>query len=120
MQKVITLAPRLAAKLAYTPALPPAFKLKMLQTQTWMGNSAKCVIECKTAFWRKKSLSGFVFSHIGPLGEIHDASLEHRPALFGFINANADMQTISNSPSIRHRYKQPLSKSSFLLYRVFI
>jgi len=91
---ISTLAPRLATKLAYTPALPSALKSKMMQTQTWMGNSAKCVIEFKTAFWRQKSLSGFVFSHGGPLGEIHDASLHNRPALFGFVSANADMQTI--------------------------
>jgi len=94
---VSTLAPRLAMKLAFTPALPHTLVLKMLQTQTWMGNSAKCVIEFKTAFWRKKSLSGFVFSHLGPLGEIHDASLENRPALFGFVSSNADMQNIEES-----------------------
>ena len=91
---VSTLAPRLAVKLAFTPALPHGLESKMLQTKTWMGNSAKCVIEFKTAFWKEKSLSGFVFSHLGPLGEIHDASLENRPALFGFVSTNADMKNI--------------------------
>ena len=88
---ISTLAPRLAVELAFKPELPTPLKSKMLQTQTWMGNSAKCVVEFKTAFWKEKSLSGFVFSHLGPLGEIHDASLEDRPALFGFVSANSDM-----------------------------
>ena len=91
---IFTLAPRLVAQLVFEPELPEDLKSKMLQTQTWMGNSAKCVIEFKSAFWREKSLSGFVFSHIGPLGEIHDASIEGRAALFGFVNANADMQNL--------------------------
>ena len=91
---ITTLAPRLAVKLDYEPELPSQLKSQMLQTRTWMGNSAKCVIEFKTAFWKTKGLSGFVFSHRGPLGEMHDASLEDRPALFGFVSANADMQTI--------------------------
>ena len=91
---ISTLAPRLTAKLDYEPELPRILKSKMLKTHTWMGNSVKCVIEFKTDFWKTKGLSGFVFSHIGPLGEIHDASLEYRPALFGFVSANANMQTI--------------------------
>jgi len=66
----------------------------MQNTPTWMGNSAKCVVEFKSAFWRQKDLSGFAFSLIGPLGEIHDACIKERPALFGFVNLNADMQTL--------------------------
>ena len=94
---ISTLAPRLAAQLAFEPELPEDLKSKMLQTQTWMGNSAKCVIEFKSAFWREKSLSGFVFSHIGPLGGIHDACIESRAALFGFVNANADIQNLEEN-----------------------
>lgn len=94
---ISTLAPRLVAQLAFEPKLPEDLKATMLQTQTWMGNSAKCVIEFKSAFWREKSLSGFVFSHIGPLGEIHDACIEGKAALFGFVNANADMQNIEEN-----------------------
>ena len=94
---ISTLAPRLVAQLVFEPELPEDLKSKMLQTQTWMGNSAKCVIEFKSAFWRAKSLSGFVFSHIGPLGEIHDACIEGKAALFGFVNANADMQNLEEN-----------------------
>ena len=89
---VLTLPPRLAANVDFTPKLPLRLEEQMRQTQTWMGNSAKCVIEFESAFWREQGLSGFAFSHLGPLGEIHDASTADKPALFGFVNLNADMQ----------------------------
>jgi monoamine oxidase len=89
---VVTLPPRLAANLRFTPKLPSHLDEKMKQMQTWMGNSAKCVVEFKTPFWRDRGLSGFAFSHVGPLGEIHDASTANKPALFGFVNLNAEMQ----------------------------
>ena len=91
---ISTLAPRLATQLAFKPKLPEHLLSQMLQTPTWMGNSAKCVIEFKSAFWREHALSGFVFSNLGPLGEIHDASLENKSALFGFISLHANMQKI--------------------------
>jgi len=89
---ISTLPPRLAAKLAYVPSLPNDLLAKLQNTQTWMGNSAKCVIEFEDSFWRKETLSGFVFSHLGPLGEIHDASTSDKAALFGFLQTNAPMQ----------------------------
>ena len=91
---VITLPPRLAANLSFIPELPSRLKQELLQTPTWMGNSAKCVVEFKTPFWRDKGLSGFVFSHLGPLGEIHDASTAQKAALFGFAHLNADMDNL--------------------------
>jgi monoamine oxidase len=94
---ISTLPPRLAAALEYEPKLPLREKEKMLATQTWMGNSAKCVIEFKTAFWREKSLSGFVFSNLGPMSEIHDACIENRAALFGFLHSHARMENIEKN-----------------------
>ena len=91
---ILTPPPRLSAKLDFTPELPSKLLTKMQNTQTWMGNSAKCVIEFKKAFWREKSLSGFVFSHLGPLGEIHDACTKDKAALFGFVNLHADMSSL--------------------------
>lgn len=90
---ISTLAPRLAAKLDFSPSLPPDLLATLQSTQTWMGHSAKCVVEFEESFWRKEDLSGFTFSHIGPLGEIHDASTKDKAALFGFVQANGDMQT---------------------------
>ncbi len=89
---ILTLPPRVCVKLTYNPPLPQALKEKMQTTQTWMGNSAKCVVEFSSAFWREKGLSGFVFSNQGPLSEIHDACTEDKAALFGFVSLhiNAD------------------------------
>ena len=59
-----------------------------------MGYAAKCVIEFEEAFWREEGLSGFAFSHLGPLGEIHDACTEEQAALFGFLHSQADMNVL--------------------------
>ncbi|MDA7816718.1 FAD-dependent oxidoreductase [Sulfurimonas sp.] len=88
---IFTLPPRLVTKIDFTPKLPESLQQKMSSIQTWMGHSAKCVIEFKDAFWREKGLSGFAYSNNGPLGEIHDASTADRAALFGFVNSNAQM-----------------------------
>ncbi len=76
----------------------PPLSSEMIQSfeslPTWMGHSAKCVIEFETPFWREMGLSGFCFSSSGPMGEIHDACSEGRYALFGFINAQANRENI--------------------------
>ena len=93
---ISTLAPRLAGEnIVYEPPLDDEVKSDMLQTPTWMGHTAKCVIEFKKAFWREEGLSGFVFSHVGPLGEIHDASTKDTPALFGFLQHRASTQDLN-------------------------
>ncbi len=85
-----TLPPRLAAEsINYLPRLPSESIRTLSEIPTWMGNAAKCTIEFETAFWRKHGLSGFAFSHVGPLGEIHDACTQDKAALFGFFNAHA-------------------------------
>lgn len=85
-----TLPPRLAVEaIKYTPELPTELTQNLSSIPTWMGNSAKCTIEFETPFWREKGLSGFGFSHVGPLGEIHDACTENKAALFGFFHARA-------------------------------
>jgi len=89
---IVTLPPRLASALTYEPELPRSLENKMLMTQTWMGASAKCVVEFSRSFWKEKGLSGFTFSHMGPLGEIHDASEGDKHALFGFVAAQTNMQ----------------------------
>lgn len=91
---VITTPPRLVQKMSFSPPLPLPLQEKLSQTQTWMGNSAKCVVVFKRAFWRERGLSGFVFSHLGPLAEIHDASTQQSAALFGFVNLKADMEML--------------------------
>ncbi|HIC43205.1 MAG TPA: hypothetical protein EYO73_02595 [Sulfurimonas sp.] len=90
-----TLAPRLAAEhISYEPALEAKIKKEMLNTPTWMGHTAKCVIEFKNSFWKDQGLSGFVYSQVGPLAEIHDASTNDKAALFGFVQAQASTDNI--------------------------
>jgi len=87
---VNTLPPRLAMEsISYTPALPAELSEKLSAIPTWMGYAAKCTIVFEEAFWRKQGLSGFAFSPVGPLGEIHDACTQTTAALFGFFHANA-------------------------------
>ncbi len=86
-----TLPPRLALNsIQYSPELPIECRQILSNIPTWMGNSAKCTIEFERAFWRENGLSGFAFSHVGPLGELHDACTEEKAALFGFFHANAN------------------------------
>ncbi|MFY9142729.1 flavin monoamine oxidase family protein [Sulfuricurvum sp.] len=94
---IVTLPPRLILKsLAFFPPLPHEFQTRFEQIPTWMGHSAKCVIEFREPFWREMGLSGFCFSHTGPMGEIHDACTDDRYALFGFIRSGSDMERIEH------------------------
>ena len=90
-----TLAPRLAYEsIEYEPALDSKIEKKLLDTPTWMGNISKCVIEFEEAFWKYEGLSGFIYSPLGPLGEIHDASTADKAALFGFVYSKSSTADI--------------------------
>jgi len=92
---ISTLPPRLALEsIEYDPELPEKVKEDFENIPTWMGYAAKCVIEFEEPFWRDEGLSGFAFSHFGPLGEIHDACTEQTAALFGFLHSRAGMENI--------------------------
>ncbi|WP_322890270.1 MULTISPECIES: flavin monoamine oxidase family protein [unclassified Yoonia] len=101
---VIALPPRLAARLAFTPALPIEAQQALGAVPVWMGAHAKCVAVYDTPFWRKDGLSGDAASRRGPLAEIHDASPAQGPlgALFGFVGLPADQraQTDLRAPVI--------------------
>lgn len=82
---ISTLPPRLVEKtIDFLPELPAVTRKKLQNIPTWMGHTLKCVIEFEHNFWVEDNLSGFVFSHQGPLSEIHDASTSDKAALFGF------------------------------------
>ena len=70
---VVAMPPRLAARLHFAPALPPALLDVMRATPTWMAQTLKVVIGFERPFWREEGLSGFAWSHVGPLSELHDA-----------------------------------------------
>ena len=99
VDKVIsTLPPRLAAEtLAYRPDLSSSIYSKLQSIPTWMGYAAKCVIEYPHAFWKEAGQSGFTFSHLGPLGEIHDACTAEKNALFGFVHSYAEYKNLKEN-----------------------
>ncbi len=115
---ICSLPPRLACmNICYEPPLDDAMLKSMLQTPTWMGHTAKCVIEFSTAFWKEDGLSGFVFSHIGPLGEIHDASTQEKAALFGFAHHNASTEELDKQ--IKAQIERLFPQRSQLITKIY-
>jgi len=92
-QVIIAMPPRLFARtVECVPELPPALREHMRSTPTWMASHAKLLAFYEIPFWESQRLSGEVFSRIGPLTEVYDASPagtgDH--ALFGFFGLTAD------------------------------
>lgn len=95
-QHIITTIPLklLSAAVVFEPDLALPLHKKMQSLPTWMAAHAKIVAIYPTPFWRYQGYSGSAMSHIGPLGEIHDAStsLKHghlgHGALFGFVGVS--------------------------------
>jgi monoamine oxidase len=82
---VVTVPPPLAARIAYSPPLPPA--RDQLCQRMPMGATIKCMAFYERAWWRDRGLSGEAISDRGPACFVVDNSdpgLEH-PALLGFI-----------------------------------
>ena len=86
-QIVLSLPPRIAAQISFTPELPATAMQAMQDIPTWMAGQAKAVAIYDTPFWRMNGLSGQAISRKGPMVELHDASpADGGPfALFGFI-----------------------------------
>lgn len=91
---VICLPPRLAAtSIQFIPALPENLSNDMSRVPTWMAAHAKFIAVYDTPFWRDMGLSGDAMSHIGPMGELHDASPDTSSpegAIFGFLGVPAE------------------------------
>lgn len=91
---IVAAAPRVATRIGYVPPLRSMTESTLNAIPTWMGHARKYVVTYARPFWRAAGLSGFVFSHSGPLAEIHDVSTEEEGALFGFVRQGADAQKI--------------------------
>ncbi len=91
---IVAMPPRLlASTIDFSPALPASLQQAWQQTATWMAPHAKFVAVYETAFWRAEGLSGAARSQVGPMVELHDASLpQGAAALFGFIGIPAGMR----------------------------
>lgn len=84
---ILALPPRLAAvTIDFAPALASDTLLRWREAATWMAPHAKFFALYDHAFWRDVGLSGTAQSGVGPLVEIHDATLASgQAALFGFV-----------------------------------
>ena len=84
---ILALPPRLlAATVDFAPALDSGTRQLWRQTATWMAPHAKFFAIYERPFWLQSGLSGTAQSGVGPLTEIHDATLASgRAALFGFV-----------------------------------
>ena len=86
-QAILALPPRLlASTIAFQPLLDPSTLSWWLRTATWMAPHAKFFAIYDQPFWRESGFSGTAQSAVGPLAEIHDATLASgAAALFGFV-----------------------------------
>lgn len=84
---LLAVPPRLAlALIGFSPLLPESLARAWRDTATWMAPHAKYLALYDEPFWRAQGLSGEARSTLGPLGEIHDASMPGGgAALFGFF-----------------------------------
>ena len=91
---LLALPPRLAVStIIFEPALPQDLVTEWQKTATWMAPHAKYLAVYDVPFWRNQGLSGAARSAVGPLTEIHDASLvEGEGALFGFFGVPAHIR----------------------------
>ncbi len=88
---VLSVPPRIACELRFTPELSARFRQAAKSIPTWMAGHAKAIALYEKPFWKDAGLSGDAMSRVGPLAEIHDASpAEAGPyALFGFLGTAA-------------------------------
>ncbi|EMU1127490.1 FAD-dependent oxidoreductase [Citrobacter koseri] len=98
----LALPPALAATIDFNPPLPEVLRNEWANTGTWMAPHAKYVAVYNTAFWLKEGLSGEARSGVGPMVEIHDASVpDGVNALFGFIGIPAKSRWTTSEDNLK-------------------
>lgn len=96
---IVTIPPKLASTLDFSPEIPENLFQTMKSTHTWMSNAMKVGILFKSPFWRKKDFSGTIIGQVGPVIELYDhCDYEEKVfGLMGFINEGLR----DTSPEIR-------------------
>ncbi|HCF3941556.1 FAD-dependent oxidoreductase [Pseudomonas aeruginosa] len=84
---LLAVPPRLAKNsIEFHPPLPDHVSSRWKAAATWMAPHAKYFAIYEKPFWHEQGLSGQGRSRIGPMVEIHDASIPGgSAALFGFL-----------------------------------
>ena len=99
---IFTIPPRLITQdITFNPKLELQTENRLNNIATWMGHTAKAAISFEKDFWKEKGLSGFIFSNIGPLMEVHDASIKDNAALIGFFHSKASTEKESIKAQIK-------------------
>lgn len=85
---IVTIPPKIATRIQYTPEMSEVVMRAMDSTHTWMSNAIKVGMTFKKPFWRDKNLSGTVIGQVGAVTELYDHSNadEDSYALMGFVN----------------------------------
>ena len=85
---IMTIPPKLASTLDFSPELPEKLTQTMKSTHTWMSNAIKVGILFSSPFWRNADFSGTIIGQIGPVIELYDHCDYHEKVftLMGFVN----------------------------------
>lgn len=85
---IITIPPKLASGIDFSPELPENLLQTMKFTHTWMSNAIKVGMLFNNPFWKEKDFSGTVIGQVGPVIELYDHCnyQENIYALMGFVN----------------------------------
>ena len=85
---IVTIPPRIATNIKFSPELPENLLHDMKLTHTWMSNAMKVGLTFKTPFWKAKGFSGTIVGQIGCVTELYDhCCFENKTfALMGFVN----------------------------------
>lgn len=85
---IITIPPKLASGIDFSPKLPENLLQTMKSTHTWMSNAIKVGILFDQPFWKENNFSGTIIGQVGPVIELYDhcSYQGNSYALMGFIN----------------------------------
>ncbi|WP_434713041.1 FAD-dependent oxidoreductase [Rhizobium sp. YTUHZ045] len=100
---ICALPPRLLeANVTFTPPQEQYTLARWRDTPTWMAPHAKFFAIYNRPFWRDDGLSGTAQSMVGPMVEMHDATLANgKAALFGFIGIGADQRAALGDEALK-------------------
>lgn len=109
---LLAIPPRLAvSNISFSPSLPMPQIAQWQATATWMAPHAKYVAVYAHPFWHTAGLSGEARSMVGPLGEMHDASMpEGSAALSGFFQWPAMSRQAIPVAELKQRCRQQLAR----------
>lgn len=92
---IVCLPPQLASSIEFSFGLSSELQAIFPTVHTWMAGSIKFVLEYESPFWRKKGLSGMLYSHVDIISEMYDHT-NYQESKFGFTGfLNSDTSELS-------------------------